>query len=108
MVLPKFRLILPKNFSIPPEEIVFSLQAIWEFLPKNLDLEVEARSSLPRGHTFAEACYDEFKKRADLFCDEQTRSLCIGETSDDALASHCDYFAELRLLAEEYLEALSS
>ena len=87
---------------------MFSLRTIREFLPKNLDLEVEARSSLPRGHTFAEACYDEFKKRADLFCDEQTRSLCIGETSDDSLASHCDYFAELRLLAEEYLEALSS
>ena len=87
---------------------MFSLRTIREFLPKNLDLEVEARSSLPRGHTFAEPCYDEFKKRADLFCDEQTRSLCIGETSDDALASHCDYFAELRLLAEEYLEALSS
>ena len=87
---------------------MFFLRTIREFLPKNLDLEVEARSSLPRGHTFAEACYDEFKKRADLFCDEQTRSLCIGETSDDSLASHCDYFAELRFLAEEYLEALSS
>ena len=66
------------------------------------------RASLPRGHTFAEACYDEFKKRADLFVTEQIRSPCIVETSDDALASHCDYLAELRLLAEEYLEALGS
>ena len=32
----------------------------------------------------------------------------LGKTSDDALASHCDYLAGLRLLAEEYLEALSS
>ena len=98
---------------------MFFLRAIREFLPKNLDLEVEGtceppkrrllqKSTVPRGHTFAEACYDEFKKRADLFCDEQTRSLCIGATSDDALASHCDYLAELRFLAEEYLEALSS
>ena len=30
MILPKFHLILPKNFFFPPEEIPISSGAIWE------------------------------------------------------------------------------